>query len=64
MQDPIADMLCRMKNAQAIDKPTVSMPSSKIKLAIAKLLKEEGYITDFQCEEKEFRSSLTIFLKY
>jgi small subunit ribosomal protein S8 len=64
MQDPIADMLCRIKNAQAIEKPTVSMPSSKIKFAIAKLLKDEGYISDFQCEEKGCRSLLTIFLKY
>lgn len=64
MQDPIADMLCRIKNAQAIQKPMVSMPSSKIKLAIAKLLKEEGYITDFQCEETDSKSSLIIFLKY
>ena len=64
MQEPIADMLCRIKNAQAIEKPTVSMPSSKIKLAIAKLLKEEGYISDFQCEEMGFKSSLTLFLKY
>lgn len=64
MQDPIADMLCRIKNAQAIQKSMVTMPSSKMKLAIAKLLKEEGYITDFQCEEVGVRSSLTIFLKY
>lgn len=64
MQDPIADMLCRIKNAHAIGRPTVSMPSSKIKLAIAKLLKEEGYISDYQCEEKGTRASLTIILKY
>lgn len=64
MQDPIADMFCRIKNAQAVEKPTVSMPSSKIKLSLAKLLKEEGYITDFQREEKDTRSTLIIFLKY
>ncbi|OIZ99639.1 30S ribosomal protein S8 [Rickettsiella grylli] len=64
MQDPIADMFCRIKNAQAVVKPTVSMPSSKIKLAIAKLLKEEGYINDYQCEAQNSRSSLTLFLKY
>lgn len=64
MQDPIADMLCRVKNSQAIRRPSVSMPSSKVKLAIAKLLKDEGYIRDFQCEEKDTRSTLTIFLKY
>lgn len=64
MQDPIADMFCRIKNAQAIQKTMVTMPSSKIKLALAKLLKEEGYITDFQCETVGSRSSLTISLKY
>jgi small subunit ribosomal protein S8 len=64
MQDPIADMFIRIKNAQAVKKSFVAMPSSKIKLAIAKLLKEEGYITDFQCETQEAKSSLTIFLKY
>lgn len=64
MQDPIADMLCRIKNAQAIEKSKVSMPSSKIKLAMAKLLKDEGYISDFQCEEKESRAELILSLKY
>ncbi len=64
MQDPIADMFIRIKNAQAVKKPFVAMPSSKMKLAIANLLKEEGYITDFQCETKEAKSSLTVFLKY
>ena len=64
MQDPIADMFIRIKNAQAVRKPSVSMPSSKIKLAIANLLKEEGYINDFQCETHQEKSSLSIFLKY
>ncbi|MES2998724.1 MAG: 30S ribosomal protein S8 [Pseudomonadota bacterium] len=64
MQDPIADMFIRIKNAQAVRKPSVSMPSSKIKLAIANLLKEEGYINDFQCETHQGKSSLSIFLKY
>lgn len=64
MQDPIADMFIRIKNAQAVKKPFVAMPSSKMKLAIANLLKEEGYITDFQCETKGAKSSLTVFLKY
>lgn len=64
MQDPIADMFVRIKNAQAVRKPFVAMPSSKMKLAIAKLLKEEGYITDFQCETQGAKSSLTVFLKY
>ena len=64
MQDTIADMFIRIKNAQAVSKPFVAMPSSKMKLAIATLLKEEGYISDFQCETQEAKSSLTIFLKY
>jgi small subunit ribosomal protein S8 len=64
MQDPIADMFIRIKNAQAVKKLSVSMPSSKIKLAIAKLLKEEGYIRDFQCETQQAKSLMTIFLKY
>lgn len=64
MQDPIADMFIRIKNAQMVKKPSVSMPSSKIKLAIANLLKSEGYITDFQCETQGVKASLTVFLKY
>jgi len=64
MQDPIADMLIRIKNAQAIKKLYVSMPLSKIKLAIAGLLKTEGYINDFQCETQKAKSVLSIFLKY
>lgn len=64
MQDPIADMFVRIKNAQAVKKSFVSMSSSKIKLAIANLLKDEGYIADFQCEKHENKSQLTVFLKY
>jgi small subunit ribosomal protein S8 len=64
MQDPISDMFVRIKNAQAVTKPSVSMPASKIKLAIAKLLKDEGYIQDYQCEEASVKSVLTITLKY
>ena len=45
--DPIADMLTRIRNANAVSHPTVDMPSSKLKVALAKLLKEEGYITDY-----------------
>ena len=47
MSDPIADMLTRIRNAQMVEKPTVAMPSSKLKVAIAKVLKDEGYIDDF-----------------
>lgn len=47
MTDPIADMLTRIRNAQAMGKPSVQMPASRIKAAIAQLLKEEGYVEDF-----------------
>ena len=47
MHDPISDMLTRIRNAQRADKVVVAMPSSKLKCAIAKVLKEEGYIEDF-----------------
>ena len=47
MSDPIADMLTRIRNAQVVNKTSVSMPSSKIKVAIARVLKDEGYIDDF-----------------
>ena len=51
MTDPIADMLVRIKNAAAVRKPTVKMPSSKIKVAIAAVLKDEGYILDSRVTE-------------
>ena len=47
MSDPIADMLTRIRNAQSVEKPVVSMPSSKLKVAIAQVLKDEGYIDAF-----------------
>ena len=47
MSDPIADMLTRIRNAQMVEKPSVAMPSSKLKVAIAQVLKDEGYIDDF-----------------
>ena len=50
MQDPIADMLTRIRNGQAANKVAVTMPSSKLKVAIANVLKEEGYIEDFKIE--------------
>jgi small subunit ribosomal protein S8 len=64
LQDPIADMLIRIKNAQAVAKETVSMPKSKIKIAIAKVLQDEGYILGFSEEEKDGNPSMTIELKY
>jgi len=65
MTDPIADMLVRIKNAAAVRKPTVKMPSSKIKVAIAALLKDEGYILDSRVTEiGPGKSELEISLKY
>ncbi|MEX1221035.1 MAG: 30S ribosomal protein S8 [Idiomarina sp.] len=63
MQDPIADMFTRIRNAQGANKVTVKMPSSKQKLAIAQVLKEEGYVTDFSVSG-EIKAELEITLKY
>jgi small subunit ribosomal protein S8 len=62
--DPIADMLTRIRNANAVSHPTVDMPSSKLKVALAKLLKEEGYITDYSEKTEDNFKTLTIELKY
>ena len=64
MSDPIADMLTRIRNAQAVDKPVVSMPSSKLKAAIAQVLKDEGYIDGFAIKSEGVKSELEISLKY
>lgn len=64
LQDPIADMLVRIKNAQAVSKKTVSMPASKIKIAIAKVLQSEGYILHFSEKKVDGHAQLTIDLKY
>ena len=64
MTDPISDMLARIKNAQAVRKRSVSMPSSGIKAAIAAVLKDEGYIRDFRLEEEGVKKTLSIELKY
>ena len=64
MTDPIADMLVRIKNAAAVGKPTVKMPSSKIKVAIAKVLEEEGYIGGSRVTENGAKAELEIVLKY
>jgi small subunit ribosomal protein S8 len=64
MTDPIADMLTRIRNAQMAEKVAVSMPSSKLKVAIAKVLKDEGYIDDFALREIGGKSELDIALKY
>jgi len=63
MTDPIADMLTRIRNAQAASKVDVTMPSSKLKVAIAKVLLDEGYIAGFSTDEAA-KPSLTVTLKY
>jgi small subunit ribosomal protein S8 len=64
MSDPIADMLTRIRNAQGVKKTTVVMPSSKVKVAIANVLKDEGYIEDFAVAEADGKAELKIGLKY
>ena len=64
MTDPIADMLTRIRNAQLAEKATVQMPTSKVKVAIAKVLKDEGYIEGFAVVGEETRPQLEIALKY
>lgn len=65
MTDPIADLLVRIKNAAAVGKQTVKLPSSKIKVAIAQVLKDEGYITDLRVTQAENnKAELEIVLKY
>ena len=64
MTDPIADMLTRIRNAQQSEKQSVAMPASKLKSAIAQVLKDEGYIEDFAVREAEGRPQLEISLKY
>jgi small subunit ribosomal protein S8 len=64
MTDPIADMLTRIRNGQAAGKKVVKLPSSKLKVAIVKVLKDEGYITDYKTETKGSHSEMAIELKY
>ncbi len=64
MTDPIADMLTRIRNAQQANKVDVSMPSSKVKISIAEVLKEEGYVSAFNVNEVEGKATLTVTLKY
>ena len=64
MTDPIADMLTRIRNALAAEKASVSMPSSKLKVAIAKVLEEEGYILGYNVAEDGAKRTLIIELKY
>lgn len=64
MTDPIADMLTRIRNGQSAEKEQVEMPSSKLKVAIAGVLKGEGYISDFRVDEIDGKSRLAVTLKY
>lgn len=66
MTDPISDMLTRIRNAQAIEKPEVVIPLSKVKFELAKILKEEGYILDAKAkkDKDEPQGKLTLTLKY
>lgn len=64
MQDPLADMLTRIRNAQMAGKTSVSMPSSKVKQAVAQVLLEEGYIAGHHVEEVKGKADLYVDLKY
>ena len=64
MSDPIADMLTRIRNAQMVNKASVALPSSKLKVAIAQVLKDEGYIDGFNVTGEAAKPTLEIALKY
>ncbi len=64
MTDPIADLLTRIRNGQSAGKPEVSLASSKLKKAVLKVLKDEGYIADFRPVPGEGHETLTVDLKY
>jgi small subunit ribosomal protein S8 len=64
MSDPIADMLTRIRNAQLSEKTSVAMPASKLKAAIAQVLKDEGYVEDFVVHQSNGKPVLDISLKY
>lgn len=64
MSDPIADLLTRIRNAQMVARSKVIVPSSKVKVAITQVLKDEGYIDDFQVKSVDGKSELEITLKY
>jgi small subunit ribosomal protein S8 len=64
MSDPIADLLTRIRNAQMVAKTTVSVPSSKVKVAIAQVLQDEGYIDSFKVKAEDGKPQLEIVLKY
>lgn len=64
MTDPIADMFTRIRNGQLIGSVSVSMPASRVKCEIARVLKEEGYVEDFARRESNGKTELTVVLKY
>jgi small subunit ribosomal protein S8 len=64
MTDPIADFLTRIRNGQSSGKPEVNMPASKVKLAIAQVLKDEGYIEDFSAKNEDGKATMAVQLKY
>lgn len=64
MQDPLSDMLTRIRNAQMAGKPRVEMPGSKLKAAVAEVLKQEGYVADFAATTEAGKPRLSIELKY
>lgn len=64
LSDPISDMLTRIRNAHMAEKDRVEMPHSKLKAEVARLLKKEGYITDFSTEGHDSKRTLIVFLKY
>ena len=64
MSDPLSDLLTRIRNGQRASKQKVFMPSSKLKCAVAKVLKEEGYIEDFEVHRQDSKTELAITLKY
>ena len=64
MTDPIADMLTRIRNGQKARKVSVAMPMSSVKVAVAKVLKDEGYVTDYSSDGEGAEATLTVELKY
>ncbi len=64
MTDPVSDMLTRIRNGQKARKVSVSMPASTVKVAVANVLKDEGYITDFEASGEGVKKTLSVELKY
>ncbi len=64
MSDPIADMLTRIRNGQQVEREFVEMPSSKLKVAIAAVLQDEGYIDGYKVDEQDGKPTLRLELKY